>query len=365
MFAFEKELAMSEVSIREGCWADNLVQNREGVSWLWEGYLALGNVTLLTSQWKSGKTTLLSILLSRMAQGGALANLAVQQARAVVISEESPELWAPRHQLLKFPNAYLFCQPFRTKPSMEQWLGMLNRVERMHQEEGVKLAVVDTLSTFLPGRNEASAPVMMEALLPLQTLTALGMAVLLNHHPRKGQRLPGQAARGSGALAAFVDIIMEKDWCGQADEEDRRRKILAFSRHGRTPRQRVIELNTEGTDYLVHGTFHDDEFVQNWDQLRLVMEDARDWMTRQQLLADWPADFPKPAPVTLARWLKRAVALGQVIEGGTGKKNDSYRYALPGKEAEWKQDPMYELEQKYKESVRMVEETLSRPLRAG
>src|SRR5450755_3582489 len=33
--------------------------------WLWQGYLRPGAVTLLTSLWKSGKSTLLSVLLSR------------------------------------------------------------------------------------------------------------------------------------------------------------------------------------------------------------------------------------------------------------------------------------------------------------
>jgi hypothetical protein len=40
-------------------------------NWLWHGYLAGGELTLLTSLWKSGKTTLLSVLLSRMRDGGA------------------------------------------------------------------------------------------------------------------------------------------------------------------------------------------------------------------------------------------------------------------------------------------------------
>ena len=56
--------------------------------WLWHGYLAAGNVTVLTSQWKSGQTTLLAVLLARMATGGQLARLPVKAARAVVISEE-------------------------------------------------------------------------------------------------------------------------------------------------------------------------------------------------------------------------------------------------------------------------------------
>ena len=39
------------------------------IDWLWQGYLAGGNLTLLTSQWKTGKTTLLALLLDRLRQG--------------------------------------------------------------------------------------------------------------------------------------------------------------------------------------------------------------------------------------------------------------------------------------------------------
>ena len=43
------------------------------MNWLWRGYLAPGQLTLLTSLWKSGKTTLLSILRSRLKDGGRIA----------------------------------------------------------------------------------------------------------------------------------------------------------------------------------------------------------------------------------------------------------------------------------------------------
>jgi hypothetical protein len=35
-------------------------------SWLWHGCVGPGKVTLLSCQWKSGKTTLVSLLLARM-----------------------------------------------------------------------------------------------------------------------------------------------------------------------------------------------------------------------------------------------------------------------------------------------------------
>src|SRR5438552_2208703 len=66
---------------------------REPARWVWHGYLAAGAVTLLTSRWKAGKTTLLSVLLARLGAGGELAGLPVAAGRAVVVSEEAPGMW--------------------------------------------------------------------------------------------------------------------------------------------------------------------------------------------------------------------------------------------------------------------------------
>ena len=44
--------------------------------WLLHGFVARGNLTLLTSLWKAGKTTLLSLLLSRRKHDGLLAGRA-------------------------------------------------------------------------------------------------------------------------------------------------------------------------------------------------------------------------------------------------------------------------------------------------
>src|SRR5262245_42867627 len=64
--------------------------------WLWQGYLRPGAVTLLTSLWKAGKSTLLSVLLSRLKTGGVLAGLPMRAGRAVVVSEEPPAIWWDR-----------------------------------------------------------------------------------------------------------------------------------------------------------------------------------------------------------------------------------------------------------------------------
>src|SRR4051794_41918784 len=69
----------SEICARAG--------RQDAERWLWHGYLASANVTLLVGQWKTGKTTLLSVLLARLATGGTLAGQAVRAGRGGGVPE--------------------------------------------------------------------------------------------------------------------------------------------------------------------------------------------------------------------------------------------------------------------------------------
>jgi hypothetical protein len=329
------------VVLPEVVWAADLSKaGGEGTGWLWEGFLARGHVTLLTSQWKSGKTTLLAILLSKFRNGGVLAGRPVTAAKAVVVSEESAGEWKKRGELLDFGNSScFFCRPFPGKPTHEQWLALMDRLAILGTKDGVNLAVIDSLTTFLPGRDENHAPSIIEAMMPWQRLTKAGMSVLAIHHPKKGKTLPGQAARGSGALACFVDTVVEMTWFGRSVENDRRRRLQSFSRFPETPRQLVMELNREGTDYVALGDFHEEEFLRGWEQLRAVLEDANQKLTRREVQAEWPADFEPVTHSTLWRWLDQAVGRGLVLREGTGRKNSPFRYWLPGQEKKFPQKP--------------------------
>ena len=65
--------------------ADLKAMAQGSVDWLWHGYLASRSITLLTSLWKAGKSTLIAVLLARLKTGGTLAGLAVGPGRAVVL----------------------------------------------------------------------------------------------------------------------------------------------------------------------------------------------------------------------------------------------------------------------------------------
>src|SRR6187401_3025076 len=110
------------------------------VSWLWEGMLAAGNVTLLTSVWKAGKSSLLALLLAGRREGAVLLGRMIEAGASAVVSEEPAELWRRRARNLSFgPNLSLFCRPFTRTPSREQWHDLIGRLVLEHEQQGVNL----------------------------------------------------------------------------------------------------------------------------------------------------------------------------------------------------------------------------------
>jgi hypothetical protein len=225
-------------------------------------------VTLLTSKWKAGKSTLISVLLARMKTGGMLAGRTLAAGRAVVVSEEDPSLWRDRGQVLAFgDHLNWICRPFLGKPREEEWLALLGQVGRVHEQAPVDLLVLDSLANLSPMRSENDAAEMLRTLLPLQGLTRRGLSVLMAHHPGKGPTVPGQAARGSGALPGFVDIILEMLPVARRNPKDRRR-LQAYSRHDATPASWVIEWTADGTDYVGLGPSAEPDFERGWPLLQ-------------------------------------------------------------------------------------------------
>jgi hypothetical protein len=79
------QATMSDTQLPQFFWDDEVTpSNRSGPDWIWHGLLARRTTTLLTGHGKlTGKTTLLSILLSRRARGG-------QVSKRTFLSNVSP-----------------------------------------------------------------------------------------------------------------------------------------------------------------------------------------------------------------------------------------------------------------------------------
>lgn len=317
---------------------DLTVFNAPKADWLWQGFLARGAVTLLTSQWKTGKTTLLSVLLARMHSGGSLAGLAVSPASVAVVSEESPVHWQSRRERLDFgPRARLACRPFTGKPDAALWQSLIEALAQPWEGQPADVVVLDTLSAFLPRGGESHADLMLNLLRSLERLTAQGQAVLLLHHPRKGVSRQGQAARGTGSLTSYVDISIEMTTVSKASA-DRRRRLAAYSRFEATPRELYLELDEAGCDYAVVNEPLADKVVADLDFLIDLVRMHERQLTRKQIWSLWP-EPGRPSEVTLWRWLDRLVADGRLVQFGTGSNRNPLRYQPPGPELPYVPDP--------------------------
>jgi AAA domain len=192
----------------ESLWDDSLIaQETSPVEWIWDGLLARRNITLLTSMWKAGKTTLLSMLLRHRVSGGAMGGAAVLPGKTAVVTEEGRSLWATRARALDFGGRVcLYSRPFLTVPTPVEWQQLVEiELFKMVIHHGCDLVVIDPLAPFCHQENHSRGA--LNFLMPFSRLLGAGAAVLLMHHPgrKSGHRL-GDAARGSGAFLGHVDI---------------------------------------------------------------------------------------------------------------------------------------------------------------
>src|SRR5437899_475659 len=99
LFSLEPAMSMftADAPWPQEIWDNQVASiNEPSADWLLPGFISRGNVTLLTSMWKAGKTTLLAHLLARRAKGLPLLGFPVTPGKTVVVSEEPRSLWNDR-----------------------------------------------------------------------------------------------------------------------------------------------------------------------------------------------------------------------------------------------------------------------------
>jgi hypothetical protein len=222
---------------------------------VWDRCIARGGITLLSALWKAGKTTMLAHLLKGMQGGGNFCGLAVAGGRALYVTEESEGQWAERRDelgLTDADNVWFQVRPFMVKPRPGEWKDLIDHLAGLQHRRPADLIVFDTLSNLWPVKDENDAGQVGASLMPLHRLTDKA-GVLLVHHLRKGDGQEATGARGSGALPAFVDCILELRRFAASKRGDRRRVLTGYGRWEGTPEEVVIELAADGTGYIAHG----------------------------------------------------------------------------------------------------------------
>lgn len=297
--------------------------------WLWDGYLMPGDVALLTSRGKLGKTTLLGGLLRALGTGEPFLGRQVRPGRVWVMSEEPQRLWAERVRSRPFgPHVHILTRPSRRRPTPQRWEELIDRATAARAAGELDLFVVDPLASFLPTRSEANATSVLDALGPLHRLTAAGACVLLLHHPRKKPAEAGNSARGSTAFTGFVDVTMELSRYSRLNSDARRRRLFAVSRRPVTPTRLEYEWDAASGEFRVVEDQPERQFQENWEAVMGVLREHTGHLTHAEILQLWPEEMERPGRASLFRWLNKAHERKLVRRSGRGVTNDPWRYWL-------------------------------------
>lgn len=274
-------------------WASELTAPPKADDWIWHGYLPRSGITLLSALWKAGKTTLLAHLLRALGDGGEFLGKAIKASKILYVSEEGELHWVRRRDDLGIgDHAGFYLQPFASKPNPQDWLAFLAGLKNDIETHGFDLVVFDTLAKLWPVVEENDAGAVDAALMPLWELTKVGAGILLIHHLRKSGGGEYTASRGSGALSAFPDILVELTRFDASDPKSRKRTLKAKGRYEETPDELVIEL-TDGQYREVHeplsttgpaATFRVPDPETDEDRILSVLRNnANPWMTIKEI----------------------------------------------------------------------------------
>jgi AAA domain len=263
----------------------------------------------------------------------------LRRVPALVITEEAPSLWAGR--LAEFPadSAISFVsRPFLGRPTPEQWRKYVAVAAGWSGRHQIGLVVIDPIANLIPG-DENYSGAMLDFLLPLAAFTRQGSAVLLLHHPRKSDGSEGRAARGSGALPGFVDIVLEMRR-EDRDPQNRIRVLTGLSRFAETPLALCLNLAPDGINYRVLHSQHTpepklDQASAAWQapeshverMIERILTDAAEALTARQIHERWPTDVRPPRFTSVLRTLKDGLNL-RWTRTGLGTRVNQFRYLL-------------------------------------
>jgi len=303
-----------------------LQSRKQTIPWLWDGLIAEDAVTLLSAPEKTGKTTLLSLLLDRRREGGQLLGKAVRPGRTILCSEENSSLWALRQPPLDFGHQLEYHSPLGSNPSPRRWRRFIDHLLGFG-EDYFDLLAIDTVMSFLPAaQNNPSA--LRKALNELRVVSNLPAGILLLHQTCAAR----SRSRARGPLTAFADILIDMQ-PPPGNRFTRRRHFYGVGRYPGTLQHVAAELNPEGTDYLL--------LAQNpphaalapaLEMLQQLLGQSLAPLTRQEILARWPQAEPPPRADSLWRCLTRGCELGILVRTGAGTRAEAFRYELAERE---------------------------------
>ncbi len=260
------------VPVRE--WA---AQAPEAVEWVWQQYIARGDLVELDGAAKrSGKSTLIWHLVKAMETGADYLGWATARGHVVVLSEMAGSSLREQLEAAGILGAENLTLVLYNEWSSEPWEDIAARAIAKCQEVDAALLVIDTLPKWAKIRGDQgnSEGAWLERMQELEPLHGSQTAVALLCHDRKSGGAVAESGAGSTARVGAMDTVLRLSRIDGGDNS-RNRKLEALGQHTDTPEQQVISLTPNG--YVTLGS--EPAAVKQWlgNEIREVMANGEPW----------------------------------------------------------------------------------------
>lgn len=241
----------------------------EPIPWYWEGFVAPKRKTIFVGHPKAGKTTLMSHLVKGLS--GAATNIGPPclSCKTLILTEEHLDLWKRRRDDLGIIGTEVWVQRIKRAVDYEAWSKRITSAEDFMLAHDITTIIIDTLSSLWPCLDENDAAGVGRALDPLNKLADRGMAVVCVHHAPKAKQSAVISARGSTAITAFFDIVINMRTAGKGSHTTRR-SLKSWGRDLETPESLLLDYRgSEG--YVLYEA---DETIQDPREQAVAMHMA-------------------------------------------------------------------------------------------
>jgi len=281
-------------------------------SWIWDGILPAGGMSLLVAKPKVGKTTLAFNLAVAVSRGADFLGRKTTQGPVVYLALEEKKGEIKKKLAAAGIDDESIRFHFGSAP-----INAMAEVEPLIAETGAKLLIIDVLQKFCRLRDLNDYAIVTNALEPLMAAARKqGCHILLTHHAGKADRPDGDDILGSTGLLGGVDTSIH------IKKRDKRRTFFTIQRYGDDTEETVIELKDDGSLEAM-GSRQEVEIEEAKPLVLDALKDGGEPLTINDI---WNRVEKGHTPVSKA--VNLLVEIRQIFKSGSGKKGDPYKYSF-------------------------------------
>ena len=299
----------------------------EPIVWFWDGYIAPSRKTIIIGDPKAGKTTLIAHVVKGFSGCTSSVGPSITPTKSLILTEEHEDLWKCRRDDLEIDGDEVWIKRIKRPPNCEEWRKMLLHEGEFCLRKGIQVVIVDTLSSLWPATDENNAVEVNLSLDPLNKLADLGIAVVCLHHAPKAKQVAILSARGSTAIGAFFDVVLNMRRSGRGGHSPKR-TIKAWGRDRDVPEKMILDYRGR-TGYASIMSDEEDDFAE--ELAVMALDQVLEFLNGEPQTYEQLRTGLRMGQARLKSLLDDGVKSGKIEQHGKGKRGDITTFTAANK----------------------------------